>query len=85
MGDEIKVHVVEFSDRKYYMMQYRDPTTGRKRTRSTKVERTGRKKGRTQEGTYASRTGRGEVRGGVAGRPLLPCGFLELAIVPRSI
>lgn len=45
--NEIKVSVVEFSSRKYYMMQYRDPITGRKVTRSTKVERTGRKRERT--------------------------------------
>lgn len=46
--ETIKVHVVEFSDRKFYMMQYVDPLTGRKKTRSAKVERTGRKRERTQ-------------------------------------
>jgi len=47
MMETIQVHVVEFSDRKFYMMQYMDPLTGRKKTRSTKVERTGRKRERT--------------------------------------
>jgi hypothetical protein len=44
--DEIKVTVVEFSDRAHYQMQYRDPMTRRKKTRSTGIERD-----RTQEGT----------------------------------
>lgn len=48
MHDEIKVRVVEFGDRRHYQMQYTDPTTGRKKTRSTGVERTGRKKERTE-------------------------------------
>jgi integrase len=46
MSEEIKVRVVEFSDRKFYMMQWRDPLTGKKQTLSTKVPRTGRKKDR---------------------------------------
>ncbi|REK13008.1 MAG: hypothetical protein DWQ37_10305 [Planctomycetota bacterium] len=47
MEESIKVTVVEFSDRKCYQMQYRDPMTGKKKTRSTGVERvTGRKKER---------------------------------------
>jgi hypothetical protein len=45
--DTIKVTVVEFGDRKHYQMQYRDPNTRRKVTRSTEVERTGNKKERT--------------------------------------
>ncbi|MEX2119904.1 MAG: site-specific integrase, partial [Pirellulales bacterium] len=44
---EIKVYVVEFGDRNHYQMQYADPLTRRKRTRSTGVERTGRKAERT--------------------------------------
>lgn len=44
--NEIKVNVVEFGDRKHYQMQFRDPMTGRKKTRSTGVERTGRKRDR---------------------------------------
>ena len=46
--DEIKVSVVEFTDRRFYMMQYVDPFTGKKKTKSTRIERTGRKKDRTQ-------------------------------------
>jgi site-specific recombinase XerD len=46
MEERIVVRVVEFSDRRHYQMQYRDPNTGRKITRSTKVERTGRKRER---------------------------------------
>jgi integrase len=47
MENQIKVTVVEFGDRKHYQMQYRDPMTGRKKTRSTEIERTGRKPDRT--------------------------------------
>ncbi len=42
--ENIKVKVVEFGDRKHYQMQYVDPITRKKTTRSTGVERTGRKK-----------------------------------------
>lgn len=35
----ISVTVVEFGDRKHYQMQWRDPATGKKRTRSTGVLR----------------------------------------------
>ena len=55
MGDDIKVHVVEFSDRKFYMMQWRDPLSGRKKSRSTRVERTGRKKERTEAERVAAK------------------------------
>lgn len=48
MNHEIKVRVVEFTDRQHYQMQYRDPVTRRKVTRSTGIERTGRKKERTE-------------------------------------
>lgn len=51
----IKVSVVEFSDRKFYMMQWRDPMTGRKRTKSTGVERTGRKRERTEAERVAAK------------------------------
>ncbi len=44
---EIQVNVVEFGDRNHYQMQYKDPVTGRKKTKSTGVERTGRKTERT--------------------------------------
>ncbi len=48
MDEDLKVSVVEFGDRKFYMMQWRDPMNGRKRTKSTKVERTGRSKDRRE-------------------------------------
>jgi integrase len=35
--DDIKVTVVKFGDREHLQMQYRDPITGRKKTRSTKT------------------------------------------------
>ncbi|HEX3654519.1 MAG TPA: tyrosine-type recombinase/integrase [Pirellulales bacterium] len=43
----IKVRVVEFGDRKCYQMQYVDPVTQKKKTRSTEIERDGSKKART--------------------------------------
>ena len=46
--EHIKVSVVEFGDRKFYMMQWQDPVSGRKKSRSTKVERTGRKRERIE-------------------------------------
>lgn len=52
---EITVYVIEFSDRRYYMMQWRDPLSGRKKTRSTKVERTGRKAQRTEAERVAAK------------------------------
>ena len=42
--EEIRVRVVEFGDRQHYQMQWRDPITGRKKTKTTKIERTGRAK-----------------------------------------
>ena len=44
---DVKVRIVEFTDRRFYMMQWIDPGSGRKRSKSTKVERTGRKRERT--------------------------------------
>ena len=46
MSERVKVTVVEFGDRTHYMMQWRDPVTGRKKSKSTKVKRTGRAKDR---------------------------------------
>ena len=51
----IKVKVVEFSDRKHFQMQWRDPFTGRKRTKSTGVERTGRKRERKEAESVAAK------------------------------
>lgn len=42
----VKVNVVEFGDRACYQMQWTDPETGRKRTKSTKIKRTGHKRQR---------------------------------------
>lgn len=44
----IRVKVVEFGDRKHYQMQYVDPVTRKKKTRTTGIEKTGRKKERTE-------------------------------------
>ena len=38
MTDQIHVSVVEFGDRRHYQMQYRDPITGLKKTKTTGVE-----------------------------------------------
>jgi len=65
---DIKVSVVEFGDRKYYMMQYRDPMNGHKTTRSTKVERTGRKQERTEAERVAAKW-ESELREGRYHRP----------------
>ena len=46
MNGRITVSVVEFSDRKCYQLQWKDPITGRKKTQSSGIERTGRKKDR---------------------------------------
>jgi len=46
MTDRITVSVVEFSDRKHYQLQWKDPITGRKRTQSSGIERTGRQRDR---------------------------------------
>jgi len=53
--EEVKVKVVEFGNRKYYQMQFRDPMTGRKVTRSTRVERTGRKQDRIKAERVAAK------------------------------
>ena len=44
---DVKVSVVEFGDRLHYQMQWRDPISGRKKTKSTQVLITGRKGART--------------------------------------
>ncbi len=52
---EIKVKVVEFGDRKHYQMQYVDPVTRKKKTRSTGVVKTGLKKDRTEAERVAAK------------------------------
>jgi integrase len=46
MGEEIRVKIIEYADRPHYLMQYTDPMTGKKVSRSTKIERTGKKRER---------------------------------------
>lgn len=46
MIDDIRVSVVEFGDRAHYQLQWRDPVSGRKKTKSSGIERTGRKRER---------------------------------------
>ena len=46
MNDRVLVSVVEFKDRKHYQLQWKDPSTGRKKTQSSGIERTGRRKER---------------------------------------
>jgi integrase len=55
MKQKIKVKVVEFRDRRHYQMQWRDPASGRKKTKSTGVERTGRKRERTEAERVAAK------------------------------
>lgn len=53
--DEIRVRVVEFGDRQHYQMQHRDPMSGRKKTKSTGVERTGRPTERKEAARVAAK------------------------------
>lgn len=46
MNDSLRVRVVEFGDRTHYQLQWTCPQTGRKKTKSSGIERTGRKKDR---------------------------------------
>ena len=43
MSETIRVRVVTFSNRPNYMLQWTDPNTGLKKTKASKVERTGKK------------------------------------------
>lgn len=52
---EIKVKVVEFGDRPHYQMQFVDPITGRKKTKSTGIERTGLKRDRVEAERVAAK------------------------------
>lgn len=51
----LTVSVVEFGDRRHYQMQWVDPATNRKKTRSTGVERTPRKASRTEAERVAAK------------------------------
>jgi integrase len=55
MEERLKVTVVEFGDRRCYQMQWRDPRTRRKKTRSTGIERTGRAKERREAERVAAK------------------------------
>ncbi len=44
--ESIRVRIVEFGDRKHFQMQFVDPSTGRKKTKSSGVERDGTKRAR---------------------------------------
>ncbi len=48
MKHEVNVKVIEYNDRTHFLMQYRDPITRRKKTRSTQVERDGSKAARRE-------------------------------------
>lgn len=54
MSEEIRVRVVEFGDRKCYQLQWQCPLTGRKKTKSSGIERTGRKRERDDASKAAS-------------------------------
>jgi integrase len=69
MSERIKVSVVEFADRRHYMMQWRDPVTGRKKSKSTKVERTGQAKDRKEAERVAAKF-EAELREGRYHEPL---------------
>lgn len=43
MSEKIRVRVVTFNNRPNYMLQWTDPNTGKKRTKASKIERTGKK------------------------------------------
>jgi integrase len=48
MSEAIRVYVVEFGDRAHYQLQWRDPITGRLRTKTTQVPRSGYARDRKQ-------------------------------------
>jgi integrase len=69
MYERVKVSVVEFGDRRHYQMQWRDSITRRKKTKSTGVERTGRKKEHTEAERVAAKF-EAELREGRYHEPL---------------
>lgn len=46
MSNSLRVRVVEFGDRAHYQLQWTCPQSGRKKTKSSGIERTGRKRDR---------------------------------------
>ena len=55
MQERVKVCVVEFGDRRHFQMRWSDPITGRKKTKSTGVERSGRVKDRREAERVAAK------------------------------
>jgi integrase len=55
MDERVKVRVVEFHDRPCFQLQWRDPITGRKKTKTSGIERTGRKRERTEAERVAAK------------------------------
>ena len=43
MADSLRVRVVEFGDRAHYQLQWTCPLSGRKKTKSSGIPRTGKK------------------------------------------
>jgi integrase len=71
MTNAIRVYVVEFGDRPHYQMQWRDPITGRLRTRSTRIANTGLARDRKQAERIA-----GELEAKLnAGEAVIPSRF----------
>lgn len=48
MSEDVRVSVVEFSDRPYFLLQWRDPATRLRKTKSSKIRRTGLKRDRAR-------------------------------------
>jgi len=55
MQEEIRVYVIEFKNRKNYMMRYVDPSTGKTVAKSTGVSITGRKREKTEAERVAAK------------------------------
>ena len=65
MHERVKVGVVEFGDRQCLQLRWKDPITGRKKTKSSGIERTGRKKERTEAERVAAKFGRSYGRAAI--------------------
>jgi hypothetical protein len=77
---EIKVYVIEFGDRPYYQLQWSDPITQRKRTKTTNIKRTGLARERKQVERLAA-----ELECPVAGRSRRPSVATRLGGVSRAV
>jgi len=65
---EIKVYVIEFGDRPYYQLQWSDPITQRKRTKTTNIKRTGLARERKQVERLAAEL-ESQLQAGAGGLP----------------